>query len=105
MPSMCTEPADGRRSHARMRSAVVFPAPFKPRKPTLSPLSMVNDSGPRTRRPPNDFSKAWARIMTFAHLNPRGRAEYSRRLERRLGPIQEVERSQEVARLCGAYDW
>ncbi len=47
-PRPRSTPADGRRSQARMRRAVVLPAPLRPRKPTVSPSEISNETGPRS---------------------------------------------------------
>src|SRR5262249_2094673 len=58
-----TLPEDGRRSQAKMRSAVVLPAPFRPRKPTVSPSPISNDTGPSARLDPKYLETFCARIM------------------------------------------
>jgi hypothetical protein len=42
-PSRRTVPDVGRSTQPRIRNVVVFPAPFRPRKPTTSPGSMRNE--------------------------------------------------------------
>src|SRR5688500_13736400 len=49
-----------------MRSAVVLPAPFRPRKPTVSPSSISNETGPSARLAPKYFETFSARIISVA---------------------------------------
>src|SRR5947208_13402350 len=43
---------------ARMRSVVVFPAPFGPRKPTISPAATRNETPATASMRPNDFRRS-----------------------------------------------
>ena len=44
IPSTVTFPEPGSRNPVIIRIVVVFPAPFGPRKPRISPLSTRNDT-------------------------------------------------------------
>ena len=73
-PFTIRDPEEGRRSPARMRKTVVFPAPFSPRNPTVSPRPISNDTGPSARLPPKYFANPDALIMvmtTFSGPRPR----------------------------------
>src|SRR3989441_681341 len=52
---MRTEPVVGGKMPARMRMVVVFPAPFGPRKPTISPRAMRNEMPATAWTAPNVF--------------------------------------------------
>ena len=51
-PTMSTMPDVACSSVARIRMAVVFPAPLGPRKPNKSPLATLNVMSSRARVPP-----------------------------------------------------
>src|ERR1700680_2037749 len=52
MPAMLAEPEVGAISVPRVRTVVVFPAPFGPRKPNTSPGATVNDTSWNAVRSP-----------------------------------------------------
>src|SRR6266446_9061967 len=55
MPSKMTEPDVARRTPVITFTSVVFPAPFGPIRPTISPRPRVNDTLSTARTPPNAF--------------------------------------------------
>src|SRR5690242_16218896 len=63
-PAMRTRPELAPRKPARMRSVVLFPAPFGPRNPTTSPLSTRNDTSLTASNGPYDFDRCSTSIMT-----------------------------------------
>src|SRR5216117_1406236 len=55
-------PLVGGKTPARMRSVVVFPAPFGPRKPTTSPGATPSETSSMAARPPKRFASCRASI-------------------------------------------
>ena len=53
IPATVAEPEVGARSVPRVRTVVVFPAPFGPRNPNTSPRATLNDTSATAVRPPN----------------------------------------------------
>src|SRR5438477_3125287 len=53
MPATTADPDVGATSVPRVRTVVVFPAPFGPRKPKTSPEVTVKDTSSKAVRPPN----------------------------------------------------
>ena len=51
LPAKTTLPASGEIIPIAIRKLVVFPAPFLPKSPTISPASTVKETLSTTRRP------------------------------------------------------
>jgi hypothetical protein len=52
MPATVAEPAVAEISVPSIRTVVVLPAPFGPRKPSISPRATLNDTSSTAVRPP-----------------------------------------------------
>src|SRR5687767_9227581 len=65
---MRTLPAAGSASPARMRVRVVFPAPLRPTRPTLSPAATRNVTSAISSRAPARTSSCWAVIIRVVSL-------------------------------------
>jgi hypothetical protein len=61
-PATVAEPEDGASSVPSVRTVVVLPAPFGPRKPKTSPCSIWNDTFSNATRSPNRFVR-WSTVM------------------------------------------
>src|SRR5437764_387676 len=57
MPATIAVPELGAISVASVRTVVVLPAPFGPRKPKTSPWPTLNDRSSKARRSPNRFER------------------------------------------------
>src|SRR6266851_3910706 len=87
LPSSSTRPEVGGMEPAIMLNKVVFPAPFGPITPRISPSSNWRSTASTAFRPPNRLERLSARRMALMAQRPRGRSPHHR-LGCHLGPHQ-----------------
>ena len=88
MPATTAEPADGAISVPSVRTVVVLPAPFGPRKPNTSPQPTLNETSPKAVRSPKRL------------VNPSTVIASSPSASRRSGTVDAPARNRAIAATC-----